>query len=462
MNLWQRFRLNNSLLSQYLLIVLSAVALLPLTMLLVSALKFSPEPGNSGNGLYRNGEKLKQMWHEEATKLGASDDQEIERELKRLKERYAKANLFWVDGTGTTRLQLPEQSALPQVWTAAFTVQFMKERHGGEPFTVVAFIGGKPERGFIVFDLPRSVMRVDNTGIWDSYAIVLIACALLIFGLFLFISLLFFNRIRKRLVYLQIAMTYPYSGSGIPGIIPVGSKDEIGRLEGAFNDMVRKLEASREREIEEEALRRDLFAKLSHDLRTPLTTIQGHAYSLRCEPLSASGKQSVELIEHKIGYLNRLIENLFSYSLLSSGKFPYRPRNVDIVRTVRTLFAGWYPVFEQEKFTIELDLPDTMMYWKLDPEWLERILDNYLQNVLRHAKSGRYIAITVTDEGEGAIAISDRGPGMGGRSAEQGAGLGLSIVSLMLKEMGLYGQFESNGQREGTTVTIRPARKLGG
>ncbi|UVI29973.1 HAMP domain-containing sensor histidine kinase [Paenibacillus spongiae] len=458
------FKLKNSLLSKYLLIILIALVLLPFTFPIMMVLIYLPMTlsGNDAfiaeNEMYKDGLKLERMWHAEAGKLKDAEDSEIDRRLRALKEKYPKAAMFWVDESGATRLQLPANPKLPKVWTPSYTVQFMKEGFNGNPFTIVAFIGGKQQGGFMVFQLPRTVMKPVGQDIQDNYNTIFIGGTFLVLGLFLFISLLFFYRIRKRLVRLQTAMTEP-SGSGIPGAVDVLNMDEIGRLESAFNGMVEKLESSRLREAEEEALRKELIAKLSHDLRTPLTTIRSHAYSLRSEPLTERGKESIDLIDRKIVYLSQLIENLFSYSLLSAGKYPYRPRSFDIVRMARTSFAGWYPVFEQEGFTIELDLPEESVHWTVDPEWLERVLDNYFQNAIRHAKAGRYVRLEVSAELGGRIVIADRGPGMGGDSNEKGAGLGLSIASLMLKEMGLRSEVISG--ETGTTITIMKVERIG-
>ncbi|MFD2614240.1 HAMP domain-containing sensor histidine kinase [Paenibacillus gansuensis] len=462
-------RLKHSLLSQYLLIVLSALVLLPLMIPVLSVSLMLLDRPEAGENVYRNGLDLEEMWHKEAAALKGHKDADVNAALYRLQATYPKARMFWVDGQGNTRLQLPKPLSLPEKWTAAYTISFMKQRTAGDPFTVVAFIGEErgggssgsrlgpgSGQGFMVFEVPRSEMRAEGERLREDHSKIFVAGTLAILGLFLFISLLFFYRIRKRLVRLQAAMTAP-TESGIPEPVKVENRDEIGRLESAFADMVGKLEASRRREAEEEALRRDLIAKLSHDLRTPLTTIGGLVYRLKEEPLSAKGMESLRLIERKMSYLGQLIENLFSYSLLTAGVYPYKPQETDIVRLVRTLLAQWYPLFEKEGFEIEPDFPETSVLWRLDPQWLERVVDNYLQNVLRHAGSGKYIRVSLSAEQGGSMEISDRGPGLNGVTEEKGAGIGLTIAALMLKEMSLRADVSSSEQ--GTTITIM--RSLG-
>jgi signal transduction histidine kinase len=326
----------------------------------------------------------------------------------------------------------------------------MKKNRGMtiDPFTVIAFIGHNENEGFMVLQIPRSDMESPNDKLREKYNYLFPIALLLVFALFILISTLFFYRIRKRLLHLQEAMTAS-EASGIPPTVVVSREDEIGRLEQSFNRMVKELESGRLREMEEEELRRDLIANLSHDLRTPLTTIRAHAYRIQKEQLSAQGQESLDFIDEKINYMGELIDNLLSYTLLTTGKYPYNPEKTDIVRLIRTSFAAWYPLFENHHFDIVLDIPEVQVTWDIDPQWMNRILDNLFQNIYRHAKSGKFVAVRLEEE---AIYIQDHGPGMEARSHQKGVGVGLSIVSLMLDEMHL--KWEIQTDERGTRIKI--------
>src|SRR5699024_1066027 len=219
----------------------------------------------------------------------------------------------------------------------------------------------------------------------------------------------------------------------------VQKKDEIGQLEKTFNAMVQELRESKQREQEEEQLRRELMANLSHDLRTTLTKIRSQAYSLGKEHLTEDGERAVQALEASVADTDRLIENLMSYTLLMASKYQYEQKEVDVVRYVRECLASWYPVFEREGFEIDIELDSFVKNkWMIDPAWFSRILDNLLQNILRHARSGQYIGVqTKTTKEYDAFVISDRGKGMKNESSAKGAGIGLSIVDRMVKEMDL-------------------------
>ncbi|MCG3087138.1 sensor histidine kinase [Sporosarcina cyprini] len=443
-------RLRRSLLAQYVLIILFATMILPVSITGLSIVFYNTLYEKESDDRLYNGTDLEAMWHSKANDLEQATEEEIRDEFHQLYEVYTDANLYWVDAQGQTRVTFPENLSVRQQWSATDAIQFMKDHRGltTDPFTTVAFLGEKGRNGFIVFQLPRADMESPSDKLREQYNFLFPIALLTVFVVFILISTLFFYRIRKRLLHLQEAMALS-DQSGIPSPVAVSREDEIGRLELSFNRMVQEVEEGRLRQIEEEELRKELIANLSHDLRTPLTTIRGHAYRLQQEQLSEKGTESVKLLDEKIRYMDGLIDNLVSYTLLTTGKYPFHPEKIDIVRLIRTSFAAWYPVFENLQFAMELDIPDRQVFWQADPQWFSRILDNLLQNIHRHAVTGRFIAIRIQDE---TLIIEDHGPGMKSKSPSQGVGIGLSIVSLMMKEMNLEWDIQTNTQ--GTTMTI--------
>ncbi|MDQ0088897.1 signal transduction histidine kinase [Paenibacillus anaericanus] len=281
---------------------------------------------------------------------------------------------------------------------------------------------------------------------------------LLLFGFiivaFVVMSWLFFLRLRKRLTHLQEVMSFSANHNSFPQPISVQSDrmDEIDQLGSSFNWMIQQLEDSRKREYEEELLRHQLIANLSHDLRTPLTILRGHITRLNKESISLEGQDSLTEINHTITRVGDLMDDLLSYTLLTSGKHPFGPTSTDIGRLVRASVAAWYPVFEEKEIQLDVDLPtEETFYWEADPKWITRVLDNLFQNILRHAPEGKYANIVVDVEKE-LIIVADRGPGMDNSSYERGAGIGLSTSNYMLKKMKLKADFTSN--EYGTRVAI--------
>ena len=442
-------RFRHSLLARYLLIIMVALILWPFVLPAYFIPAYLLNKDFQHKAQYTDTDNVKEMWHHEAAELDGATPEQVEHKLRTLKEKHPHASMFWVDGLGETQLVLPEQSNIPAQWTLENSIVFMNQRDE-VPLTFVSYIGGDQSNGYIALQIPLSFTRLPTLSFIDDKFLGIYA--FFVFGLFLFVSWLFFFRIRKRLVHLQTAMTETKE-NGIPEKIVVNKKDEISELGIAFNHMIDELTKSRQHEQEEEALRKRLIANISHDLRTPLTAIRGHAYALQKEPLSPRGKDSLHLIENKVDLLSRLLENLLSYTLLSAGKYTLQRKETDMIRLIRESMAGWYPVFEKEGFTVDVDLPEKTLIWNIDPHWVMRIVDNLLQNVIRHAKSGRYVGVRIVDlEGTTAILIEDRGPGLDVTTDKKGAGIGLSIVSLMIQEMQLGWKITSS--TKGTQIYL--------
>ncbi|GGG19551.1 HAMP domain-containing sensor histidine kinase [Paenibacillus aceti] len=271
---------------------------------------------------------------------------------------------------------------------------------------------------------------------------------------FVILSWLFFLKLQKRLTRLQEVMSFSAHNNSFPKPIPVQTDrmDEIDQLGSSFNWMIQQLEDSRKREYEEELLRHRLIANLSHDLRTPLTILRGQVTRLNKESMSLEGQNSLAEMNHTITRIGDLMDDLLSYTLLTSGKYPFEPTPTDIGRLVRASVAAWYPAFEEKEIQLDVDLPtEETFYWEADPKWMTRVLDNLFQNILRHAAEGKYANIVVDVEQE-QIIVADRGPGMDSSPYERGAGIGLSTSKYMLKKMKLKADFTSN--ENGTSVAI--------
>ncbi|GAA3318813.1 hypothetical protein GCM10020331_023130 [Ectobacillus funiculus] len=202
-------------------------------------------------------------------------------------------------------------------------------------------------------------------------------------------------------------------------------------------------------------MRRELISNLSHDLRTPLTIIRGHLASMRQEALTARGKEALESIDQRIDFLSSLIENLLSYTLLSSGKYPFRPADTEISRFIRSSIASWYPALEQHGIEVVADITAEGFHWSIDRSWMERIIDNLLQNVIRHAGEGKYVKITVRKKSN--YHSGQRKRLLCRELPKKGIGIGMVIVDVMVREMGLSLEVDSNSA--GTSITIKKQSK---
>jgi len=442
-----------SLLAKYMLIIFLAISIVQLSYFAIAAFMFGIGKTDFSSEVLMESE-VEEKWLEEAKSIKNFTEETIAQHFKDWQGQYPKSSMFWVseDGTLLTTLNVTEQ--LPLKWTPAFTTKFIKDHYGEDPFTVIAFLGQDESNGFIVFEIPREVFNPPLRNVYEQYGNLLIVGVIVIILFFIAISFLFFRGIRKRLLHLQEAMEIR-DVDGLPIATKVKKKDEIGYLEHSFNRMVCELRESKNREQKEEQLRRELIANLSHDLRTPLTKIRAQAYSISKEALSEDGKQAIKAMETSIVNIDALIENLMSYTLLTASKYKFEPKDINVIRFVREQLTTWYPVFEKEGFEIDIELhPFEKNEWQVDSIWLGRIFDNLFQNILRHGNSGKYIGVeTESTEHYDAFIIKDHGKGMKNESDAKGAGIGLSIVDIMVKGMDLDWDIESS--ESGTKIKIK-------
>ncbi|GIP18475.1 hypothetical protein J40TS1_41170 [Paenibacillus montaniterrae] len=434
-------KLFSSLQSKYMLLICVALILFQFVYLLVSMV-FSGISNQTNRDERPDYRKVEQSWHQAAKELTPDSAEAVEQLYEAWAKQFPQAAMFWVNGAGELKSSWNVERELPQTWTAMNTAQYMKSSYGNDPYTVIAFVAGSEQHGFVVIELPRKLFQSMLENVYDRFGTLLLGSVLAIILLFIFISYWFFRSIRKRLLYLQRAMSMRDSDN-LPVAIHVRKQDEIGQLEQAFNHMVLELKQSRERELEEEHIRRQLIANLSHDIRTPLTKLRANAYTISKHELPAPVATAAQSMEGSVRQIDELVDNLLAYTLLIGERYRMELKHVAINRFLREHLASWYAAFEQEDFEVEIKLGEMKQpEWMIDPIWMKRILDNLLQNVLRHAKSGKYVAVETTScEGYDVIRIIDQGNGIDeGKQHSEGAGIGLSIVDMMVKGMGLSWQ----------------------
>ena len=200
--------------------------------------------------------------------------------------------------------------------------------------------------------------------------------------------------------------------------------------------------AAVEREIaarEAARLKDALLAAVSHDLRTPLTSIKGLAHEL-----SQDGDERAAIIEEEADRLNRLVTDLLDAARVSAGSFPVDPQaNAldDLLGAVVRQFAGRA---DRHRLSATLDRPDELVIGKFDFVQTLRIVTNLVENALRYSPLDSEVQLSGgAENGHMVVRVADRGPGITsydetgaatplGGSHEDGrsisAGLGLSIA----------------------------------
>ncbi len=228
--------------------------------------------------------------------------------------------------------------------------------------------------------------------------------------------------------------------------IEVKSQDEIGQLATAFNQMADSLARDQE-------LRRNLMADVAHELRTPLSIIQGNLEAILDGVLPTSPEEIASLRDETV-LLARLVSDLRLLSLAEAGQLKLERTPTDLPALIRNVLATLRPQAETENILLADDLPASMPSFNLDPDRISQALHNLLANALRYTPAGGTVTVGVRLEGNLArVNISDTGSGIApddlphlfdrfyradkSRSrASGGSGIGLTIVRQLVRAHG--------------------------
>lgn len=236
--------------------------------------------------------------------------------------------------------------------------------------------------------------------------------------------------------------------------IPIKSNDEITDLSRSFNNMADTVVESMNEMKKADKLRRDLVANVSHDLRNPLSSIQGYmeTIQLKGDDLSREDLQNyLEPVLANTKKLKRLIDDLFDLSKLDAENVTPNLEYISLAELVQDLVHQFTPIAEQNKIrinTIYPENPHAQIY--ADIGLLDRALSNLIHNAIQHTPQGGTVTIRSIQNGKDiSLEISDSGEGIPetdlphifdrfyqvdkSRSNSRGAGLGLSIAQKILE-----------------------------
>ncbi|MEX2195162.1 MAG: HAMP domain-containing sensor histidine kinase [Thermoleophilaceae bacterium] len=237
--------------------------------------------------------------------------------------------------------------------------------------------------------------------------------------------------------------------------LPWAEGDEIGELAERTNSMIRKLDERRVERDAAESARRDLIAAISHDLRTPLASLQVLAEAIEDGMVDEqTHRRYLEQMSLNIRSLGNLIEDLFELSRLEAGDIQWSMQQVHLDQLVEETVEAVGVQAEAKRIAVRADVPGDLAPARANPEKLQRVLFNLIQNAIRHTPadgsvtvaasvSGRAICVEVYDTGEG-IGASDRARvfepfyrgGSEGPRTRKGAGLGLTICRAIVEAHG--------------------------
>lgn len=156
-------------------------------------------------------------------------------------------------------------------------------------------------------------------------------------------------------------------------------------------------------EMHEREFQRQL-EDISHDLRTPLTAIQGYLKLIDKENLDREEREYLEVVQRRSVHLRHLINQFYEFSTLLSGNYKMELRRVDLGRMCREQLLGYYGQLESAGIEVRVCIPDTPVFIRADENALSRIIGNLLQNAVRYAKHRLVIEVRGAESIEPAAA----------------------------------------------------------
>jgi two-component system sensor histidine kinase BaeS len=248
--------------------------------------------------------------------------------------------------------------------------------------------------------------------------------------------------------------------------VPVRDHDysESTSLAHSINEMAQSLEEARDRE-------RHLLLSVSHDLRTPLTSIRGFAEAITDGAVEDTA-QAAGVIIAESRRLERLVGDLLDLTKLEANQMSISLRPTDVAEVVSTTAEGFRPSAERSGVQLSVHLPsDAHALAMIDPDRLAQILANLVENALVFARTSVVVTLSVPASSPPSagqvITVDDDGPGIAaadltrvfdrfyqadhGPNRQLGSGLGLAIVAELVSAMGGKVRAESPVGAEGGT-----------
>lgn len=292
--------------------------------------------------------------------------------------------------------------------------------------------------------------------------------ALIIAALSIFISYFIIKRVKRQISEMADALADVKNGNGNRRILSA-TNELIAPIAYEINDIIVSYENKLSAFHQTEETNKQLMTSLSHDVRTPLTTLIG--YLDAAHKGIVIGKDRDEYIEtarRKAHDLKEYIDVLFDWFKLNSDEFAMQIQTIEATELTRNILIDWIPILEDKQIDYCVDIPEQPFRVKLDPDGYMRILNNLIQNVLAHSHANK-LSISLSKQSDSMkILLSDNGIGIEkedlkhiferlykcdkGRS-EKGSGLGLSITHQLVEKMN--GTITANSiQGKGTTFTL--------
>lgn len=264
------------------------------------------------------------------------------------------------------------------------------------------------------------------------------------------ISSFLIRRVKKQIAEMTDVLIDVRNGNGNRRILSA-TNELVAPLAYEINEIVVSYENRLSIVRQTEETNRQLMTSLSHDVRTPLTTLIGYLDAAHKGLVTGKDRDDyIETARRKAHDLKEYIDVLFDWFKLNSNEFALEIHPVEAAELTRNILIDWIPIFEDKQVDYNIDIPEQPVRVRLDTDGYMRIINNLIQNVISHSHANK-IEIALSKQGNSMkLLLADNGVGIEkedlrhiferlykcdkGR-AEKGSGLGLSIVHQLVEKM---------------------------
>jgi len=245
--------------------------------------------------------------------------------------------------------------------------------------------------------------------------------------------------------------------------VEIQTKDELGKLSNSFNNMSTDLKRA-------DQSRKQITADIAHDLRTPLSVLHGYTEAMSEGKLEGS-QEIYQIMHQQAKHLNYLIEDLRTLTLLDSNELNLQIQNIDPGLVLQQIITAFSSLTDEKGIELSLNPVSALPRVELDPDRLNQIIGNLLNNAITILDDGGEIQLSaIAEQDLFRIKVWDNGPGIKDEdiqyifdrfykiddsrsSADGSSGLGLAIAKKLVEAMRGQITVESNSEN-GTTFTV--------
>ncbi len=258
------------------------------------------------------------------------------------------------------------------------------------------------------------------------------------------------QRVKRHLKEMEEVLKEVKEGNGNRRIL-AASRELTAPLAYEINEIIVSYEDRIVFLRQAEETNKQLMTSLSHDVRTPLTTLIGYLDAVHKEVVTGKDREEyMETARRKAHDLKAYIDVLFDWFKLNSNEFTLKMTIVEAAELTRNILIDWIPVFEDKQMEYIIDIPQQPFPVRLDMDGYMRVINNLISNVISHAHADQIKIALEKQGGKVKILLSDNGAGIEKEDlkhiferlykcdksrSEKGSGLGLSIVYQLVTKM---------------------------